>query len=90
MDNEIRDAEQNVRMFGRSRMELTGITDVESFSDASVIACSSLGNISIDGSDLKIESFSAERGELTINGSFDGFCYFGREVRRRRLFSRDR
>ena len=82
--------DQSVHMSGRSRIELTGITDVESFSDTSVIACSSLGNISIDGEELKVESFSAETGRLIVNGNLDGFCYHGREVRRRRLFSRDR
>ena len=82
--------DQSVHMSGRSRIELTGITDVESFSDTSVIACSSLGNISIDGEELKVESFSAETGRLIVNGNLDGFCYYGREVRRRRLFSRNR
>lgn len=82
--------DQSVHMSGRSRIELTGITDVESFSDTSVIACSSLGNISIDGEELKVESFSVETGRLIVNGNLDGFCYYGREVRRRRLFSRNR
>ena len=89
MNNET-EIDQSVHMSGRSRIELTGITDVESFSDTSVIACSSLGNISIDGEELKVESFSAETGRLIVNGNLDGFCYYGREVRRRRLFSRDR
>ena len=82
--------DQSVHMSGRTRIELTGITDVESFSDTSVIACSSLGNISIDGEELKIESFSSDTGRLIVNGNLYGFCYFGREVRRRGLFSRNR
>lgn len=71
-------------------MELTGITDVESFSDSSVIAVSTLGDISVDGEQLKVESFSADSGKLIINGKFDGVCYFGRQSRKRRLFSSKR
>ena len=69
--------EQNIILHGRARMELTGIIEVESFTDVSVIAVSSLGNISVDGEELKIESFSTESGLLVICGKFDGFCYFG-------------
>ena len=79
--------EQNVILTGRARMELSGISDVESFTDTSVIALSSLGNISIDGEELKIESFSADTGRLVVNGKFDSFCYFGRESKKRGLFS---
>lgn len=88
MNNEM-NPEQNVLMLNRSRMELSGITDVESFTDENILAVSYLGDISIDGEDLKIESFSAESGKLIVNGKFDGFCYFGNESKRRRkLFSR--
>lgn len=80
--------EQNIILRSRSKMELSGIDDVESFTDNSVIALSALGNISIDGEQLKIESFSAETGELIISGKFDAFCYFGRKSKKRGLFSK--
>lgn len=88
MNNEM-NPEQSVLLSNRSRMELSGISEVESFTDENILALSSLGDISIDGTELKIESFSAESGKLVVNGKFDGFCYFGREGKgRRRLFSR--
>ena len=77
---------QNVFMYSRSHVELDGISDVESFTDTCVIAVSSLGSISIDGEELKIESFSTDTGKLVVNGKLDGFCYFGREASRKRLF----
>ena len=78
---------QNVFMFNRSRVELDGIIDVESFTDSSVIAVSTLGNIAIDGSELKIESFSVESGKLALNGNVDGICYFGRKSPGKKRFS---
>ncbi len=79
--------EQSIVLRDRARMELSGISDVESFSDTSVIALSSLGNISVDGEGLKIESFSTDTGRLVICGKLDAVCYFGRRAKRRRLFS---
>jgi sporulation protein YabP len=74
---------QNVLMFNRSRVELDGIIDVESFTDQYVIAESALGKISLDGEELKIESFSAEMGKLVVNGKFDSIYYFGNRTSKR-------
>lgn len=78
---------QNILMFNRSRVELDGITDVESFTDQYVIAESSLGKISLDGEELKIESFSADTGKLVVNGKFDSVYYFGKEASRKNRLS---
>lgn len=71
----------------RSRMELDGILDVESFTDLSIIASSTLGNIAIDGSELKVDSFSSQSGKLVVKGNIDSFCYFASSKGKKRLFS---
>ena len=82
--------EHGISLLNRARMELTGISDVETFTENSVIAVTSMGNISIDGEELKIESFSTDSGKLTVIGKIDAFCYFGRQSKKRKLFaSRD-
>ena len=78
--------DHKVFMSDRTRLELTGIEDVESFTDTSVIAVSSMGNISIEGEEIKIENFSSESGKLTVNGKFDGFFYFGKENSKKKGF----
>lgn len=88
MNNLEENSEQNVILKNRKAMELSGIIDVESFTDTSIIAESSLGSISIDGEGLKIESFSSTDGKLTLCGKVDAFCYFGREKKKRSLFRR--
>ncbi len=77
----------NIFLYDRSKMELTGILDVESFTDNNIIALSSMGNISIDGTELKIECFSTESGKLVVNGKIDGAYYFGKTSKKRSLFS---
>lgn len=78
----------SVLLDNRSRMELDGILDVESFTDTSIIANSSLGNVAIEGSDLKVDSFSSQTGKLVVKGNVDSFCYFGNSKGKKRLFSR--
>ena len=70
---------QNVCLFSRGRMELTGIEQVESLTEEGINVSSSLGMIAIEGRKMKIESFSVERGELNITGEFDGFYYYGKK-----------
>ena len=71
--------EQDIRLFSRRRMELSGITEVGGFTDEQITLTSTLGDIAIEGHGLKIESFSTDKGELIINGDFDGLYYFGRK-----------
>lgn len=70
---------QDVCLFSRKRMELSGVEEVESFTDEQIIAASTLGMIAVEGRGLKIESFSTERGELKINGEVDSFYYYNKK-----------
>ncbi len=76
MNNET-NIEQNVSLYNRKNLELTGISDVTAFSDTVVEAEYPGGCIAVEGSDLKIEEFSSESGKLRICGMVSGFFYFG-------------
>ncbi len=69
---------QDVCLFSRRRMELTGICEVDSFTDEQITVTSELGMIAVEGKNLKIESFNTEHGTLKINGEFDSFYYYSR------------
>lgn len=73
------DGTQDVCLFSRKQMELTGIEEVESFTDEQITLTSVMGMIAVDGRGLKIESFSTERGELKINGEIDSFYYYSKK-----------
>jgi len=70
---------QDICLFSRRRMELTGIEEVESFTDEQITVASSLGMIAVEGKNLKIESFQTEYGSLTINGEVDSIYYYGKQ-----------
>ncbi len=60
----------------REKTEMTGILDVTSFDDGSIIVQTAESGISIDGENLKIEKFDAESGDFILNGKINGFYYF--------------
>ena len=72
----------------RETAEITGILDVESYQEMGILLNSALGEIAIDGSELKIESFSVESGRICITGRISGLYYNNQEKKRGGLFSR--
>ena len=73
------DGKQDICLYSRKRMEISGVEEVESFTDVQITLSSTLGMMAIEGKNLKIESFSTERGDLIINGEFDGLYYYGKK-----------
>ena len=67
---------QDVCLFSRRRMELTGIEEVGTFTDDQVILSSCMGMIAIEGKGLKIENFSMETSHLIITGEIDSIYYY--------------
>lgn len=73
-----------ITLSDRRQAELTGVDDVLSFDDNLVTLHSSMGDVSVEGEELKIENFSAEKGILTILGKIDSIAYFDDTPRRKR------
>ena len=69
--------DHRVEMISRGSVELTGIEDVDSFSESSGVAETVMGALSIEGEELRIESFSSGTGRLSVKGKIDGLFYFG-------------
>ena len=78
MNNQIEEQliNHDVIIKARKRMEMTGVSDVTSFDDGTIVAQSERFGISIEGENLKIEKFNAETGEFILNGKINGIFYF--------------
>lgn len=68
----------------RQRTEMTGISDVTSFDDGTIVAQSEKFGISIEGENLKIEKFNSESGEFILNGKINGIFYFTNSTQKKR------
>lgn len=68
-------APHTLMLENRSRLCLTGVTDVDSFDETTVIAATALGALTISGADLKISTLNTETGELLVQGQINALVY---------------
>ncbi|MBR0349395.1 MAG: sporulation protein YabP [Acutalibacteraceae bacterium] len=59
----------------RKKVTMTGIVDVESFDEETIVAESECGEIFIKGSLLKISRLSVESGDMIVEGNIDAVSY---------------
>ena len=69
----------------RRRLSLSGVSDVDSFDDNTVVAHTALGDLTIKGQDLHICRLNTESGDLTLEGQLDLLEYTESKSRGNRL-----
>ncbi len=65
----------NAIMEDRSKLMLTGVTDVENFDENKVYLYTQLGELVIRGKQLHVNEISLESGELTVEGEINALIY---------------
>jgi sporulation protein YabP len=63
---------QTLLLENREKLCVTGVIDVESFNDESIIAVTDLGVLIIRGADLHINKLNLDSNELIVDG--DIYC----------------
>lgn len=74
MDN-IKDNKQTVILESRAKLTIDGVINVESFNDDYMELSTNLGEISVEGVNLKIEELRQENGKILITGEVSGIYY---------------
>lgn len=64
-----------VTVEGRSRVTVSGVSDVESFDENEVVMSTSQGLMSVQGAELRIDKLSIDTGDVTLNGVIDRVVY---------------
>ena len=59
----------------REKLTLTGITEVITFDDTTVIMHTALGQVTIHGSRLQLKSLTPDGGNVTVHGQIDAISY---------------
>lgn len=70
---------QNVILENREKMSISGVLDVESFNDESVVANTELGFLFVRGEDLHINKLNLDNSELIVEGDITSFEYSEKE-----------
>ena len=66
---------QNVIIENRKRLTLSGVKDVTSFDDETILLDTSLGKMTIKGEGMQIESFNVSTSDLTAVGKIHAVVY---------------
>ena len=59
----------------RSHLTMTGVAEVISFGDTSVVLNTPLGTLIVQGNDLKLKTLSQEDGQVAVDGSISALLY---------------
>ena len=70
---------QNIILEDRQSLTVSGVSDVDSFDEQSIVIFTSLGELCVRGSDLHINRLSLEIGEILVEGEIDSLVYSERE-----------
>lgn len=70
---------QNIILENRGNLTITGIEQVESFNDNTIILNSIKGGIVIKGNELNISNLNLERGNLNIEGTINSITYSNKD-----------
>ena len=70
---------QNVIIESRKKLNISGVKDVISFDDETVLIDTLLGRMTVKGENVKIESFNAQTGDFTATGTIHAVVYMAGE-----------
>lgn len=82
------DLPHNVILEGRERLSISGVEDVESFNEETIVVYTSKGMLLVQGNDLHIEKLSLDGGDLAVEGKVHTLRYEEETQERGGLLSR--
>lgn len=59
----------------RSRLTISGVTEVISFDDASVVLKTCMGTLTVQGDGLQLKTLSVEGGQVEVDGTVSSLSY---------------
>lgn len=65
----------NLVLEDRRMLTVSGVSDVDSFDEETVVVFTDLGELTIRGTNLHINRLSVEVGELTVEGNIAALIY---------------
>ena len=72
----------------RKEMRVTGVTEVVSFDENCVVLKSSCGEMTVEGSDLRVGTLDTDRGLVSLSGKVDTIYYTDESPKEKRGLGR--
>lgn len=68
----------------RREMSVTGVKDIDSFDETGAVLQTVGGELTVEGSELKIGVLDTDRGIVTLTGKINGFFYSSEQTEEKR------
>lgn len=78
----------NLVLEDRRILTVSGVSDVDSFDEETVVVFTELGELTVRGTSLHINRLSVDVGELTVEGEISALIYSEDTVKNGGFFSR--
>ncbi len=65
----------DLQLFERKHLTLSGVTNVASFNETSVVLVTTQGDLQITGKNLAVSSLNVTDGTLSVEGEIDSIRY---------------
>ena len=75
MENMAQLGTHKVTLLDRNRLEITGVEEVESFDEGTIIMSTNRGELVVRGQGLHIGTLSLEGGALKVDGTVESLSY---------------
>jgi sporulation protein YabP len=73
------DKRSNLIIENRKKIAITGVEEVISFNEEVIILNTNLGNLTVKGSELKMNKLDVQNGDMMITGKINSLTYTGSE-----------
>ena len=70
---------QNVILESRKKLNISGVKNVVSFDEETLLLDTTLGRMTVKGEDIKIESFNTSSGDFSAVGTIHAIVYMAGE-----------
>ena len=65
----------NVIMENRRELRISGVKDIDSFSETKIVLNTIMGELVVRGRDLHVRALEAETGDLSMLGDIKSLCF---------------
>lgn len=64
-----------LQLSDRRQLTMTGVTEVLSFDESTVVLCTSLGTLVVQGRELQLKQLSQDGGQVAVDGTITALGY---------------
>jgi sporulation protein YabP len=87
-DKKVLRAQHNVIMENRRQLTVTGVMDIDSFDESTVIVFTDQGELTVKGANLHINRIDVDTGDLLMEGEIDALYYTDNQPQKGGFFSK--